>query len=335
MSNLTFREDGPAKVSKTDFEAYAKLMLDSGNVSEGYCVWIDENHSDGVRRLALRDILRHHGTDANANTHFKFSCGSIFMPKEPKVEETLKFRPKLLMELQEELYYCLSHQMRVYEPVKNQLIELILQLCDDDLNGKFWPYHDLAQKVDDGEIKELLDLCQPSRGMPKWLRDEIWQKITARALCDLEDTDAFETVPEYNYRVITYKYPYNTLKMLSYYFSDSAPSNDADIVVSEQIARWLEDNIPTDVVYDTYSHSLTKCVERFHDLELAYRVLRRLIMNLPTFRKDGSLEVNRGINFYLWLRGLVIQIAPEDKAFLNTINEIIDSGPYEMRVIFK
>lgn len=331
MSKLIFRKDGPTEVSNTDFTIYQELQPTS-NVSSGYYIWIDENHNDSVRRLALRDVLHH--DDQNAPKYFEFSCGSVFMPKEPSIEETLRFRPKLLQELQEELYYCLQKGIRIYEPTKIQLIEFILQFCSDDINRKFWLHHPLKQKLEQGCVTGLLELCYPSRNMPEWLCQEIWAKITEHAANDLKRTDIFVS-SKHGYRRLSCDYADIALKKLCDFFSDTASNEDTN-VIAEQIAGWLEENLPHDVIYNSFytDCGIVRYAKHFRDINLAYKVLRRHFMNLPVFQENGEPTISKGINFFLWLRGLIMQVAPDDKDFLQRVDDIIVSKPQKAKIVY-
>ena len=331
MSKLIFRKDGPVQVSNTDFTLYQELRPTS-NVSSGYYIWIDENYSDGVRRLALRDVLHH--DDRNALKYFEFSCGSVFMPKELSIEDTLRFRPKLLQELQEELYYCLKQGIRIYEPTKIQLIEFILQFCNDDINRKFWYYHPLKQNLEQGCVAGLLELCYPSRKMPEWLCQEIWTQITQHAVDNLKYTNLF-VVSEHGYRSISCYYAGIALKKLCDFFSDTVPNEDKN-VIAEQIAYWLEENLPKDVIYNSFytDYGIVRYAKHFRDIDLTYRVLRRHFMNLPVFQENGEPTISKGINYFLWLRGLIMQVAPDDRDFLQCVDDVIASKPQEPKIVY-
>ncbi len=324
MSNLTltFREDGPVKVSENDFKTYKGMQI-SGSVSVAYFVWIDEHNSDGVRRLALRDIL--HEDDKEATKCAKLSCGNIFMAEKPDLATVLEFRPKLLQELSEELWYVLEHGTKIYEAALDRMIELLLRLTGEE---KFWPYHALAKDLDKGGInREILLLLLPSRGLPTRLREKIWEKLTLRAKDDLEAPNRYY-VDDHGHFGIATSMNGTALKAFCDFFGDtSVPKDSGDVVVAEQIARWLEENLPDNVIYSWHLHGVINYIQHFQDATLAYQVMRRHILNVRS--------LNENVKFFFWLRGIITYVAPDDKEFLDIVDLVIDNQPHTGKIVFK
>lgn len=144
MSTLKFHEDGPIIISDADYESYCDFFHQENvpSFDNLYYLWLNENHPDGIRRLALRDMLRQSGTISSIvpnrvisynTTHDVsrlFNIGGHNSTKE--LYWTLHNRPKLRLEMMSELVYSLNHGYVVtvfinrHCDAASQLIELIL-----------------------------------------------------------------------------------------------------------------------------------------------------------------------------------------------------------------
>lgn len=130
MSNnctFKFNEDGLVKVSEEDFQDYQAVAPKS--FAAAYRVWIDDNFADDIRRLALRDLLRHdlHDNEISARRCFKLTQDAGWTRVEPELTSVLRYRPKLANELCRELEYCLEQNLFPYQQTLDFLIECILK----------------------------------------------------------------------------------------------------------------------------------------------------------------------------------------------------------------
>lgn len=342
MSNLNFEKDGPIEVSEDEVCRYKELDL--GTVTDAYFVWINEGYSDGVRRLALREAIRHHATrpDGSEVAHcLNLSCGGFAMQKDPSLEQVLRLRPKLLAELTEELDYCRTHSMELYGPELDFMIEMILKVAGDTDDAKrFWSSHSLAGYVPTSKICELLQLCQPGYSLPEWVfKEKVWPGLEKRALDDIGKPSSYYEDSQLKMRCVALASEGVALsKLCDYlenahiYATSSKTANPRNIQIAEQVADFLDTNLPKSTLITWHLESIINTIELFTDSELAYRFMRRHLLQIPLTNEKGSPTVCRDQKSWFWLYGLVMHVAPEDKEFLDRIEEFINLNAGELQL---
>lgn len=325
MSNFKFNEDGPVKVSEECFEEYKKLQLK--HFAEAYLVWIDEHYSDGVRRLALRDMVRKDAKLEAGRKWYHFDCSGFRMRLEPDLKTVLKYRPKLLQELNEELRECMVHSTEYYQPTLDLQIETILQLQSGN-DSSLWSFHSLAGHCPASKVKELLQLCLPSSGMPEWVfAEKAWPNLQKRLL-SLSDSWDYYDDEVLGARIVTTSCEL-LVEVCGFVELASAYAKEpADYGMIQQIADWLDQNLPANVCFEYNIAGICSLTQKFGNQKIAYNILRRHLISLPVTK---SLRGRLGLEqkFLYWAIGLIMTVNPQDQEFLDKIQELLKTEDSE------
>lgn len=330
-STFKFNEDGPVKVSEEDFQDYQAVAPKS--FAAAYRVWIDDNFADDIRRLALRDLLRHdlHDNEISARRCFKLTQDAGWTRVEPELTSVLRYRPKLANELCRELEYCLEQNLFPYQQTLDFLIECILKTAREKTLC-FWPFHSFAHDLASYGIAKSLLFCHPSNGIPEWVfQDRVWPRLQERAReegwFDEEPRKSFYKDASIN-AVIVPEDEETILGALCEYVSTPflcVVEHPEDKIIMETVAEWLDSFLPEGVLFVSHFDSLFKNIKLFKNEELAYKILRRHLVNLPVQTEKRRPTFHCEPDFLYWLKGLTLQIAPNDDVFLRKIDSFIAS----------
>lgn len=139
--NVSFNNDGPVKVSQTDFDAYRTLFGKNRPDFDALVVnWLDERNPDGLRRLCLRDIPCQSSLRPSAHAYHQtdMSLGrfnNLWVENKSSFTPHLEHRPKLLQELIDEFTFTLENNRLgdcTYSQRNiDQLIKYLIQRIDE------------------------------------------------------------------------------------------------------------------------------------------------------------------------------------------------------------
>lgn len=322
-----FRKLGPCEVSEDCFEAYAKLKIYSVDLL--YATWANENNADGVRILALRDMLRQLVDDERLSEDDVYytahtSIRRLFYLRSGDKDATTEYlcqmlreRPKLLKELVAEFEYNLENQFYSGSPadrdIAQALIELLMCCVTEESVARNLSVH---HKVYEPGIalrewkRRVQEIIYPKSTVPEWFREEWWGKLYGSARGELARNpkgpdvihgDHIKSAPE--------KWP-ATGALLNFIVDTSYQEDEESICSIEPVIRFFVDTFPPHVTCLSYAN-MVNVLPYLHDEDLALKVARRNIDALLQYsaeERDAALKAychtDMGGAFAVWLCGL-------------------------------
>jgi len=316
MSTLKFYEDGPVIVSEPDYNCYCKLFSKKTLNIEGfeslYQLWVNENNRDGVRRLAIRDLLRQQRSLPKGSQiiHYdtgysfeKLFCNSFFETCPDRSEGlymTLRNRPKLCQEIVSETIYNLDNHYYndCYRFIKNELqrlLDMLLAVATPDDISKLWQHHPIHATGGPSWIKIALGLYANPINIPDSIRDDLWGKIARSPICEKQNIEAIH----------------------DFICCELDDKNPRKSFVMGRCLQLLEDNLPCSVTYFSTTYHFEKCLYAItNDLNLTRKVLQRHILYCPGLVKD--MTKFEELQFLLYARGVItMHIKDQDPCFIH------------------
>jgi hypothetical protein len=335
-----FYSKGPFKVSLGDFSLYEEMTNESSTFDKMYYIWINENYPDGVRRLALRDMLRQeYGSNYdNPNIFCRTNegFGRIFYigggDKKQVLYWTLFNRPKLLAEIVSEFMYNLENKLimpigSMGETAKEQLIEFLITLVDETTGRKLLAFHPLrlVGLSCRNRTKYCLHLRSPQVNMPEWLRGELWSNITSAISSEIENYS--KVMAEVGYVSFPSTIEVPALEETITWLVEQSYSTGKGFDAIISYLQLLEEKLPKNVKYFGIGNTI-RVAPKLEDEELALKLARRHIF---TIGANSMFDFNdrEGKKFLRWLWGLIVAYAPDDGDFFDVIVKIhhfIDKG---------
>ncbi|MCL2371327.1 hypothetical protein FWC63_01105 [Candidatus Saccharibacteria bacterium] len=347
MRKKNFNNNGPVRVSENDFAKYKRIvftdnMTNKTRFDQLYYLWIDEKNPDGLRRLALRDMLRQsYIMDADvARCHYAVadSMRRLLRIGNKEHREDLYWllfnRPKLLREMLGEFCYNLKNDLAPHELVGHgngqidELIEFLLGLVDEGHARELLSHHSASRLgADESYLLApiLVKLWSPKTKMPQAVRDEIWQRIVAATQAEMKKhMAAVSAAGHVNDMSLTLSLTPNGLEMAK---------GLVELVIDQSYVKgngfkaiypclWLLENEIPDVVKYMSLGQIVRIAIQLEDEELALRFARRHIHAVDS-RDLKTFKNQEGLVFLRWLRGLMEVATPGDEDLREDINGIL------------
>lgn len=340
MSN--FNIDGPIKVSDKEFVAF-RTLTDGKTFNEFFYLWIDENYTEGVRVLCLRNMLRQ--TATNYETHAFRQTDAEFsqlLNVDKRFFWQLKNRPVLLAELTSEFLYVLRGNLiapyQDSQHAKDQLIELMIPFLHEPDGRNLAAYHSLWQKsTHESEDVGALLTHWGNLYRVTWLRDELWQSISSvldkeieiyqdelAMSCNAARLASITSVPPVAllsvFRFVN-GYATKALKPLT---PLSKPQKSTAPLA--QLIGFLEQNLPPYFCYSSVAETV-RIAMALEEVDVAYSYIRRhLIGSDRPF--DLNTEGTRDwVNFLLWAYGLTSYYSCGDDELRDALEKHLQALP--------
>lgn len=345
--NVSFNNDGPVKVSQTDFDAYRTLFGKNRPDFDALVVnWLDERNPDGLRRLCLRDILRQSSLRPSAHAYHQtdMSLGrfnNLWVENKSSFTPHLEHRPKLLQELIDEFTFTLENNRLgdcTYSQRNiDQLIKYLIQRIDEKTSRQLLLHHSRWKPgayQPENTTSLLGDIIDPK--LPAWLRSDLWDTLKAQLqkeanLCHKAlrpspfkknstntDADPIRSIGTLIYRsgleIIALS---ATQQFIGIY---SVKCNEADFTPLIPIIKFLEEILPKNLAY-TPGHEMIRIAPYLPDDEAAFIYARHHLLSHE--EETFSFMADEWRRFLYWLRGLTTSIHPDDTELLAEIDHAI------------
>lgn len=369
-TEFKFCQDGPIAISEADFKTYTAIPVRSyfgkdysANFSDLVDIWICGRHSDGVRRLALRDALHqapngkspsplphHHTTCVDSSNGCFTELIRYFSPKHDGSPYYLyKFlynNPALTLELYEEFYFFLQHDPFLIDsttlPGKASLIEILSRCLGDQalplvkfyrsyLEDLCLPDPENTYQKDsrrNKRIEALRVMCLPDA--PKFIADLIWEIFSDNFLAALH-SDTFKIDSPYEADKISFPLVTNLISHVDH----------VDIPITPRLnpyhLKWiqlLEDYLPAN---QSYFHRWPDLIPKLSDDTLALRIMQRHILNFTPdttydYLKDPAKCCHLDQAVGLCLR-LGHDPAPLQRHIRDSYRKFLARNPYASEII--
>ncbi len=321
MSKQYFNVDGPISVSGCDFERYKQLFEREADFDQLFYTWIDENYSDGVRRLCLRDILRQNGSSHDSpatyyrTQHSNARILEIRASQEPgELAWQLQKRPKLLGEFLQEYTYMLKHDMQWSGAVVNtletqdELLEILFRLVPEEVGRKLLPCYNVRQKSGFSSVKDMTSMFETwaDERNPKWLRETVYESIEPKLWRELQDMSLDNTTKSLKYVVdhLACNSSKNALRVaLSFLVNHSLEATEEDLCLVMILMDTIRECVPQNYCILPFN-ILIPVLYALPDQAKAFEYARMHVMSGCTegikFLKGCEVR-----NFCYWLGGMM------------------------------
>lgn len=337
-----FYQDGPVEVSSADFLEYQRLYpTEHADFDSLARYWLDEHHPDGVRRLALRDLLRQEFSSKSPYAYYQAnsSAGRLAVllrdEKRPEIKNAnLLYRPKLVAELTSELLYTVANKrypQKYNAPSEiDDFVKILIPLVDES-DGRLLLRHHSVWSLPVVPVNETLPVLYVivDDAYPEWLRNTLWD--TFKSSCEdapklrqdfrkyqrLNDIPGANNVPV---RVLQ-----ETSRFIGLYSVKDQRTKFAQLI---PILQYLNELLPANLEYSADYEAIV-IAPQIPDDATAFAYARRHTINANQDTSRNSFDTPAGRRFLYWLRGLAAFLDPTDAALELKIHQLLypDSVP--------
>lgn len=336
--NWKLNIDGPVTVPNAVREKYQQLELSTKKPFDHlFYIWIDDGYNDGIRRLALRDLLRQGTTarDHGPELHFTGEHFSrlLYIGEKDKPRELfwqLHNRRKLREEFLQELTYNLDNRLYDTSVPKvtqdlNDLLEIVFRVADETEGRKLLPHYRIWNNGFAPNIESARQLINTwaDHHNPEWLRDTLYVVVKAALVQDISKINIRETDRQDSNLTQYAHSPRYTRVVLSAVVDfinkraktpRPSPQDIASVAQLFDIMQWA---LPHEICLVPYG-TLIPLLYAMNDDDAALKYIK-LHLSSGNENRICNVRLHEAMHFYYWLLGFVSHIAPDDQDLLRSV----------------